>query len=182
MQQPMELASTQPARLPGEEYPPPPRVHWFTLLIVWAALSGLISQYAPERFQPLLDSLVVDAWALYLCLWIRRLDPDCKSAFWCDVYLVVEIAFALLSIRQHPSQNLQTLMLILGVASGILGIATVYLIRYDLEKHYNEREPIGLHLGPVKTFFFTFLYIQSELYDIAQHKRREAEATLANRR
>jgi hypothetical protein len=168
----MDLQTTQPGVVP--DYPAPPRIKPLVLFLAWFILSILIEQYAPKPYQDLLNSLVVDAWALYLCLWIRRLDPDCKSAFWCDVYLVVEIAFASLTIRQHPSQGVQSLIVVLGIASGVLGIATIYLIRYDLQKHYNEREPIGLHLGPVKTLFFSFLYFQSKLFEIAQFKQRQA--------
>jgi len=168
----MDLQTTQPGVVPG--YPAPPRIKPLVLFLAWFILSILIEQYAPKPYQDLLNSLVVDAWALYLCLWIRRLDPDCKSAFWCDVYLVVEIAFASLTIRQHPSQGVQSLIVVLGIASGVLGIATIYLIRYDLQKHYNEREPIGLHLGSVKTLFFSFLYFQSKLFEIAQFKQRQA--------
>ena len=168
----MELQTTQPGALP--DYPAPPSIRPFTLFLVWFILACLIEQYAPEPYRELLNSLVVGGWALYLCLWIRRLDPDCKCAFWCDVYLVVEIACASLTIRQHPSQGLQSLIVALGIGSGVLGIATIFLIRYDLQKHYNEREPIGLHLGPVKTLLFSFLYFQSKLYEIAEFKRRQA--------
>lgn len=174
----MQLTTTQTGG--PQDYPSPPRVHWFVLFLVWSALSWLIRQYAPSAYQELLNSLVVDAWAFYLCLWIRRLDPDCKSSFWCDVYLVVEIACASLTIRQNPSHDLETLIGVLGVASGVLGIATIYLIRYDLQKHYNEREPIGLELGPVKTFFFSFLYFQAKLYEIAQYKKRQAEGVVTD--
>jgi hypothetical protein len=168
----MELQTTQPGVRP--DYPPPPHVKPLVLFLVWFILSCLIEQYAPKPYQELLNSLVVDAWALYLCLWIRRLDPACKSAFWCDVYLVVEIGFASLTIPQHPSQGVQWLIILLGTASGLLGIATIYLIRDDLLKHYNQSEPIGLYLGPVMTFFFSFLYFQSKLYRIAQLKQRQA--------
>lgn len=174
----MEPTKTQTAGLP--DYPAPPRVHWLVLFVAWSVLSWVIKQYAPRAYQDLLNSLVVDAWAFYLCLWIRRLDPDCKSGFWCDVYLVVEIACASLTIRQNPSHDLQLLIAVLGIASGALGIATIYLIRYDLLKHYNRREPIGLELGPVKTFFFSFLYFQAKLYEIAQFKKRQAEGLITD--
>ena len=49
------------------------------------------------------------------------------------------------------------------------------MIRADLLRHYNEREPIGINLSPGMTFFFAFFYIQSQLYPIAQLKRRKAK-------
>lgn len=179
----MNLSQNQSGIISGIEYPPPPRVHWLVLLLAWSAASYLIKFFAPQPYQPLLNSLIPDAWAFYLCLWIRQLNPESRSAFWCDVYLIVELAFASLTIQQHPSPTIDILITVLGLASGILGIATIYLIRADLLKHYNEREPIGLHLDGFMTLFFSFLYFQSQLYPIAQLKKRQAEgfATAAGR-
>jgi hypothetical protein len=59
-----------------------------------------------------------------------------------------------MSIRQTSSVLYDAIGGILQIASVMLGIATIYLIRSDLLKHYNEREPIGLCLGGVPTWFF----------------------------
>jgi hypothetical protein len=172
----MNLSQNQSGIISSVEYPPPPRVHWIVLLVAWCAVFYPMKFFAPQPYQPLLKSLIPDAWAFYLCLWIRQLDPESRSAFWCDVYLVVELAFATLTIQQHPSPTVDILITVLGIASGILGIATIFLIRADLLKHYNEREPIGIDLGGFMTFFFSFLYFQSQLYPIAQLKKRQAES------
>ena len=63
----------------------------------------------------------------------------------------------------------------LALVSSILGIAIAFMIRADLLRHYNEREPIGINLSPGLTFFFSFFYLQSQLYPIAQFKKRHAE-------
>jgi len=171
----MEISSPQSAQLSGIEYPPPPRVHWLVLLVISIVSTNLVNSYAPHPYRELLNSLPVDAWAFYLCLWIRKLDPDAHSPFWCHVSVIVELGYAAATIRQNPSHTLEYLIGVLAVISLALGIATIYLIRADLLKHYNEREPIGLQLGPVLTFFFSFFYFQSQLYDIAQFKRRQAQ-------
>jgi hypothetical protein len=49
---------------------------------------------------------------------------------------------------------------------------TIYSIRNELQTHYNRIEPIGLQLGGIMTFFFSFLYFQYHLYKIAQLKQR----------
>ncbi len=161
--------------LPRVEYPPPPRVHWFVLLVSWIALSIMFLVLAPPAYQGLLNSLVLNAWAFRFCLWIRSLDPETRSSFWCDVYVVVELSYALIGLHKNPSIPEQDIESVLRLGSLILGISTIYLIRSDLLKHYNQREPYGLELNGFMTYFFSFLYFQSQLYPIAQAKRREAE-------
>jgi hypothetical protein len=60
---------------------------------------------------------------------------------------------------------------ILAHNSGAIGLATIFLIRTDLERHSNEREPYGLQLGGVMTFFFSFIYFQYHLNEIAKRRR-----------
>lgn len=161
------------------EYPAPPRVHWSVLLLSWFVLAILFAMLAPRAYQQLLNSLVVDAWAFSLCLWIRSLDPETRSPFWCDVYVVVEIAYALISIRQNPSIVVEDITDYLRFASFCLYCWTLYLIRSDLLRHYNRREPYGLELNGLMTYMFSFLYFQSQLFPIARAKRREAEERFA---
>src|ERR1700710_1629213 len=107
--------------LAERDYPDPPRVHWLVLLCGFGIVNMLIAWRGPMHYQELLQSLVVDAWAFYLCLWIRRLDPDSLSPIWCDVYVVVELAFAGLSVWQHPSTQMHWISDALGPASGVFG-------------------------------------------------------------
>jgi hypothetical protein len=155
------------------DYPSPPRVHWFVLLCTFSLVQILVGMYTPLRYHALVNSIVGDAWAFYLCLWIRSLDSDARSPFWCDVYVIVELAYAALDMRQNPSRIVDGTIAFLGFASAVLGIATIFLIRSDLVRYYNEREPYGLQLSGVMTFFFSFLYFQYHLYDIA--KRRDQD-------
>ena len=158
-----------------QNYPPPPRIHWLALFVTWAVWGLLATRLAPQRYQGLLNSLSIDAWAFYLCIWIRRLNPDALSPFWCDLYVIVELSCAACGIHQNPSALFSYFNFILAIASSILAITTVFLIRADLLNHYQGREPIGIYLGPVMTFFFSFLYFQSQLYEIAQYKKRQVE-------
>ena len=174
------MQASSPGILPNVEYPPPPRVHWVVLLLAGIVLAILIGWLAPEAWQNLLNSLAVDAWVFYLCVWIRSLDAEARSPFWCDVYIIVELASAAMTIHQNPSPLQQFITAILQLASILLGIITIYLIRADLLKHYNEREPIGLYLGGFMTYFFSFFYNQSQLYPIAQYKKRQAEGLVEN--
>jgi hypothetical protein len=165
-----------PDLYPARDYPSPPRVHWVVLLCAFIAVNALASYYTPLRFHELVKSIAGDAWAFYLCLWIRSLDSDVRSPFWCDVYVIVELAYAALNMRQNPSRIVDGTIAFLGLASVVLGIVTIFLIRSDLERHYNEREPYGLQLSGVMTLFFSFLYFQYHLYDIAKWREKERSA------
>jgi hypothetical protein len=161
-------------------YPSPPRVHWLVLLLAGIAINIGIGIVLPVRWKGIAQSFVADAWVFYLCNWIRTLDPEAKSPFWCDVYVVVELVCAALVTMKHPGQIAQVISVLLGLASGILGIATVFVIKSDLEHHYNNREHAGLALSGFMTFAFSFLYFQYHLYDIANRRKRVAEAMGAN--
>ncbi len=163
----------------ARDYPPPPRVNWIALLVFFTAIDLLVNSIVPAPYRPLLESLAGDAWAFYLCQWIRSLESDARSPFWCDVYLIVEIAAAALSARHNLSPALKDTEIALAVASGILGIATIFLIRSDLERHYNQREDYRLHLNGAMTFFFNFLYFQYHLNRITKW-REEQRAVLGS--
>ena len=158
------------------KFPSPPRIHWLVLAVAWLGIVRCINQYAPATWRGIAHSLVIDAWVFYLCNWIRQLDPESKSPFWCDVYVVVELACAGLGSIRHLSSTLYGVVELLAVTSTILWIATIFLIRNDLERHYNDREHAGLALNGLMTFFFSFIYFQYHLYDIAKRKKRATEA------
>lgn len=172
-----DSATGTPSQILARDYPSPPRVHWFVLFCASICVDVLFTIYAPARYQGLLTSIAVDAWAFYLCVWIRSLDDDARSPFWCDAYVIVQLAAAALETWRNPPFLPALTELLLVFASLVLGIATIFLIRSDLERHYNEREPYGLRLSGVMTLFFSFFYFQYYLRRIA--KWREAER-LAN--
>ncbi len=153
-------------------YPAPPKVHWIVLLVAYWCFEFLIAEFAPLAYQDLLSSLVVDAWAFYLCRWIRSVNPEARSPLWCDIFVVVELIFAGLGVWQNPPLFIQVLVAALGLASFVLVIATIWLIKGDLEKHYNEQEPVGLVLNGLMTLMFSFVYFQFHLCRIAREKQQ----------
>jgi hypothetical protein len=156
------------------EFPAPPKVHWVALFLAGIAVGILVAIFVPRPYQALANSLVDNAWPVYFCIWLRELNPDSNSFFWCDAYVVVELGYASMALVRNPSQLTHAVAGLLGLASTVLGIATIFIIRKELLRHYNEREPNGLHLDGVITFFFSFLYFQSQLYPIAKAKNEAA--------
>jgi hypothetical protein len=149
-------------------------VHWLVLLAAWIVSSILIALFLPGRYRELADSVVYNSWPVYFCVWLRELNPDSNSFFWCDAFAVVELAYSAMALVRNPTEITDAVAGILGLASTVLGIATIFIVRKELLRHYNEREPYGLYLGSVMTFFFSFLYFQSQLYPIAKAKNELA--------
>jgi hypothetical protein len=174
------LNANTPQAATAVEYPPPPRVHWTVLLLAWFVLFVLIASFTPPAYQVLLVSLVADAWAFRLCLWIRSLDTGARSPFWCDVAIVAQLGYVLLGLRQNRSPAELDIQTTLGLATFFLSLWTIYLIRSDLLRHYNQREPYGLELNGALTYFFSFLYFQAKLYPIARAKSRAAHEHKGN--
>lgn len=137
------------------------------------ALGYLVKFSTPKAYHAMLDSLIIDIWAYYLMLWIRQLNPSSKSIFWCDAYLVVELAYAGMSVHQHPSQLYGLIIGPLALGSWVLGLVAISSVRDELVYHYNNREPYGLYLDDCMSFLFSYLYFQSKLYDIGRRKKQD---------
>jgi hypothetical protein len=164
----------------NHNYPPPPNVHWLVLVAVYVLVEILTVWLLPRPYQAFVDSLLFYAWGFYLCLWIRKLDPVAQSLSWLNRYALVDFALLFMMVRENPSGLEQFVIAILAIGSFVLGLNTIYQIRADLLNHYNRREPIGLHLGGVLTFFFSYFYFQSQLNEISAFKRDQAEACAIN--
>lgn len=156
-------------------YPDPPPVPVLLLLVIVVPLVLLVNMFLLKPYRCLLTSVILNAWPFYFCLWLRQLNPDSRSPFWCELYVIVELFAAALSIQPPLSPRPDTIGAVLGFLSVVLGITTIYLVRADLLKHYNEREPIGLYLSPVATLLFSFLYFQVKLYEVSEIKRQQAK-------
>jgi hypothetical protein len=134
----------------------------------------------PEAVAEFAINFLWGAWVFYLCLWIRKLDPNSKSILWASASIGMQFVLDGLDSIQEPSLALTWVIGGLWIASLVLDFIVIFMIRAELQTHYNEREPIGLHLGGAMTFFFSYLYFQYHLYDIAQFKKRQAEGLIEN--
>jgi hypothetical protein len=164
------LTALEPA--PRVIYPPPPNVHWGTLFAAEIVIAMLAVMIAPKEYWSLISNLALDVWAIYLCLWLHKLDARFMSIFFCVACVVLQLAITVPSGSQPIGAGVTIAGGVLALVGLCMWIATVYLIRAELHLHYNVREPIGLYLSGVMTFFFSFLYFQYHLYKIAQLKEK----------
>lgn len=58
-----------------------------------------------------------------------------------------------------------------GLASFILYLVAVFSMRRSIINYYNSVEPLGLRLGGIMTFFFSYLYFQYHFSRIAAWKK-----------
>lgn len=133
-------------------YPPPPRLNWAVLFVAIAGSEGLVLWLVPQPYREFLVNLVIAAWPIYLCIWIRKIDDRSLSLYWALASFATGFLF-----------------------SWLLWVVVIFEIREELLDHYNRREPIGLRLNLVMTMLFSFVYFQYHLNRIAKEKSREME-------
>jgi hypothetical protein len=171
MDEPQETPDTAPRIV----YPPPPGVHWGALVAAEFVIAVLIVMFVPKPYWNLAMDLAFDAWAIYICLWLHKLDSRFMSIFWCVAYIALQLAIAVPFGLQPFTTGITIVAGIVTLASICMWIVTIYVIRAELHIHYNVSEPIGLYLSGVMTFFFSFLYFQYHLYKIAQLRERNGD-------
>jgi hypothetical protein len=140
-------------------YPPPPRLNWAVLFVAIAGSEGLVLWLVPQPYREFLVNLVIAAWPIYLCIWIRKIDDRSLSLYWALASFATGFLF-----------------------SWLLWVVVIFEIREELLDHYNRREPIGLRLNLVMTMLFSFVYFQYHLNRIAKEKSREMEEVTVDRR
>jgi hypothetical protein len=140
-------------------YPPPPRLNWAVLLVAMAGSEGLVLWLVPQPYREFLVNLVIAAWPIYLCIWIRKIDDQSLSLYWALASFATGFLF-----------------------SWLLWVVAIFEIREDLLDHYNRREPVGLRLNLFMTILFSFVYFQYHLNRIAREKAREAEELVVSSR
>jgi hypothetical protein len=148
-----------PAAKYKASYPPPPRLNWAVLFVAIAGSEGIVLWLVPQPYREFLVNLVIAAWPIYLCIWIRRIDDRSLSLYWALASFATGFLF-----------------------SWLLWIVVIFEIREELLDHYNRREPIGLRLNLILTILFSFVYFQYQLNRIARDKARETEELTATSR
>lgn len=139
-------------------YPPPPPLHWAVLFFAIVGSEGLVLWLVPQPYREFLVNLVIAAWPIYLCIWIRKIDERSLSLYWALASFATGFLF-----------------------SWLLWIVAIFEIREELLDHYNRREPVGLRLNVVMTALFSFVYFQYHLNRITREKSQQAVQLVAER-
>jgi len=149
----MDQSPIRPAAKYSSVYPSPPPVPWAVLLLAVLSAEALVLWLVPLPYRDFVINVVTAAWPIYLCLWVRKIDPRSSSLYWAIASLVTGFLF-----------------------SWLLWIVVIFEIREELLEHYNRRERIGLRLNWLLTLFFSFFYFQYELNKISRDKELSTES------
>jgi len=171
----MDQQAEQPEIEARAVYPPPPNVQWITLFAAEIFVALVAFLLLPRGFGALVANVTLDAWAIYLCLWLRKLNPEFMSIFWCSAFIVLQLAFSVPGAPIPLNSGFTIFVASLALFDLVLWLVTIYLIRAELHFHYNVSEPVGLYLNGVMTFFFSFLYFQYHLSKIAELRRSNGD-------
>jgi hypothetical protein len=150
-----------PAVAPPAQVPPPPvqtvplplNMHWAVLLLL-EVISRNIFNFV---------------WALYLANWSRKLDGENKPLVLIAMYPTGIIAGVIAGARGN--QVIAGLLIVAGFVAYIVGI---FSIKSAMETYYNSVERYGLALSGGMTFFFSSIYFQYHINQIAKWKKAVA--------
>ena len=139
----------------GAHFPAPPRVNWIVLALGLAFAEASAYFLVREPWRHFAIYCVAVAWPLYLCIWIRKINPRASSLYWALASLVTGFGF---------------------LFSWLLWIVVIFELREELLDHYNRREPMHLRLNFLLSILFSFVYFQYALNKIAKEKNAAVES------
>jgi hypothetical protein len=149
-------AATQPAPAsapPVQTVPLPVNIHWALLILL----------------QIITLNLFHFAWAIYLANWARKLDGENRPLVLVSMYPAGFIAGAIAAASGQASFG--GLFRFAGLIAYIIGI---FGIKSAMESYYNSVERYGLTLSGGMTFFFSTIYFQYHINQIAKWKKAVA--------
>jgi len=138
---------------PVPTVPLPANIHWAVLLLLEIVTLNIFNF----------------VWALYLANWSRKLDGESKTLVLIAMYPAGFIAAVLAAT--NGGQAISGLLRFAGIIAYIIGI---FGIKSAMEGYYNSAERYGLSLSGGMTFFFSTIYLQYHINQIAKWKKAAA--------
>jgi GYF domain 2/Domain of unknown function (DUF4234) len=145
----------------SSQYPPPPALHWGILVLLGVLTCGLFGW----------------VWAFIQAAWVKKIDPQSKAL----LYYGISVGLLVLMVGAEVADGVAYrggtrgggIYLLCRLAGGIMWLVAAFNMRNSIEEHYSSKEPIGLSLNGVMTFFFNIYYFQYHFTKINEMKRRQ---------
>ena len=142
-------------------FPDPPNLPWWVALLLGIVTLGLFFQI----------------WDIVEAAWMRRIDATSIALFLYLAEFVVYLA-KLPTTRHNLPYNIgygprveSDHSLLLTLSGLVLLLASRFVFRNELLRHFNRAEPIGLRLNWILTLLFGGLYFQYHFNRINEMKR-----------
>jgi len=154
---PAPVAYTAPA-IP---YPDPPNLNW--------ALVVLIDFFTCGLFQMV--------WNLILASWVKKVAPHSKAII---LYIIAYVLLLgnvgssvgnVMAAMRHQVIHPNYLASLVGLAAWVVKLVARFMMRDDLERHFNGPEPLRIRINPILTFFFGGVYFQYKLNQVNEIKQ-----------
>ena len=143
------------------QYSAPPALHWGILVLLGVLTCGLFGW----------------VWAFIQAAWVKKIDPQSKALLYYGIsvgLLVLTVAVEIADgVAYRSGTRNSGIYLLCRLAGGIMWLVAAFNMRASIEDHYNSKEPIGLSLNGVMTFFFNIYYFQYHFTRINEMKRRQ---------
>jgi hypothetical protein len=124
----------------------------------WLLAVGIAESYVRYLFHlPEWVPSITGFWFIVQAVWLRMAEPTSKAVYLYVVFLVGEpLGGFALAFAKVPDW----LASLGSIADLVLWIAAIFVFRAEMERHFKETDPRGIHLNGVMTFFFSGLYFQ----------------------
>jgi len=155
-------AAAMPAMEPAATVDLPPNLHWSIVLLL-----NIISQVIPFG---VLFNIV---WTLVLANWARKLSGNNNILVLIAMYPAGIIAGYMGRTIQGTGIVIGPLLILGGLVAYLIGI---FKIKGAMEDYYNSKEKMGLTMSGVMTFFFSTVYLQYKVNEIAKWKKSGAQS------
>jgi hypothetical protein len=124
----------------------------------WIFALSVLEGYARHVFHmPDWTPSLWEVWMLSQMLWLKRAEPSDIAIYFFALWLgAYEIFCAVPALqRLSPWKALPFLLIVFS-----LQIASIFIFRAGMEKHFTKTEPRSLRLHGGMTFWFSLLYFQ----------------------
>jgi uncharacterized protein DUF4339/uncharacterized protein DUF4234 len=145
----------------AQQYPPPPSLHWGIVLLLAVLTCGIFGW----------------VWAFVQAAWVKKVDPASKALLYYGISVALLVAMTVAAFGEgmagRPGAAGGGIFLICRLVGAIMWLVAAFNMRTSIEEHYNSKEPIGLSLSGVMTFFFSVYYFQYHFTRINEMKQRQ---------
>lgn len=139
------------------EFPNPPNLHWALVLLFVVLTCGFFGI----------------AWEIVQAAWMKKIEPTTRSLYYYGGAALMLTAVFVMSFEAGITHTQNPLTGLFNLGYIVLALAGRFSFKSAMEDHFTGRDPMGISLSGVMTFFFGGIYFQYYINDIVRRKRQD---------